>query len=145
MDGESKVLGEAYLKIDPTSAGQARAHIRAWIGADHPAYENVRLATSELVTNAVVHTGRPRPHDLIMLTLTQTADLFYLAVTDPGGTSWRPRTPEAVPDDEESGRGLAIVGEISVQRWGVRDHGDLGRTVWCALDTGSTPAEPACG
>ncbi|WP_326828469.1 hypothetical protein OIE13_19015 [Streptosporangium sp. NBC_01810] len=51
----------------------------------------------------------------------------------PGG-SWQPRAPGTVPADGESGRGLDIVDEISRQRWGVHDRGDLGRTVWCAID-----------
>lgn len=99
----------------------------------------MRLATSELVTNAVLHTRRRGPDELITLTLTQRADSLHLEVLDPGGGSWEPRAPGTVPADEECGRGLDIVGEISLQRWGVRDQGDLGRTVWCAIDQA-----PAC-
>ncbi|WP_371779570.1 ATP-binding protein [Streptosporangium subroseum] len=142
VDGESEILGEAYLKLDPASASQARAHVRAWIGTEHPAYENVRLATSELVTNAIVHTGRKHLDDLMVLTLTRAADLLYIQVMDPGGTPWEPRPPEVIPDDEECGRGLGIVDELSGQRWGVRDHGPLGRTVWCAVNGGPTQAAP---
>lgn len=140
-DDESEVLGKAYLEIDPASAAKARAYVREWIGADHPAYENARLATSELVTNAVVHARRRHPDNLITLTLTRRADSLFLEVLDPGGDSWRPPAPGAVPADEEYGRGLGIVGEISRKRWGVRDQGDLGRTVWCAIDQ----AAPPCG
>lgn len=138
-DHESELLGKAYLKIDPASAAKARAYVREWLGADHPAYENVRLATSELVTNAVLHTGRRGPDELILLTLTRRADSLCLKVQDPGGDSWEPRAPGTVPAEEECGRGLDIVDEISRQRWGVRDQGDLGRTVWCAIDQ-----VPAC-
>lgn len=88
-DDESEVLGKAYLKIDPASAAKARGYVREWIGADHPAYENVRLATSELVTNAILHAKRRRPDDLIMLTLTRRTDSLCLEVLDPGGGSWR--------------------------------------------------------
>ncbi len=140
-DDESEVLGKAYLKIDPASAAKARAYVREWLGADHPAYENVRLATSELVTNAVLHTERRRPDDLVMLTLTRRADSLCLEVLDPGGGSWQPRAPGTVPADEERGRGLDIVDEISRQRWGVHDQGDLGRTVWCAIDQAALPCE----
>ncbi|ACZ85516.1 ATP-binding protein [Streptosporangium roseum] len=145
MDAGPEVLGEAFLKLEPTSAAQARGYISSWIGGDHPAYENVVLTTSELVTNAIVHSSRGRPHDLILLTLTRMADLLHLEVLDPGGTAWEPRPPEAVPDDGERGRGLAIVGEISRRRWGVHDHGPLGRTVWCDVDGIPAPAERPCG
>ncbi|MEU9830237.1 ATP-binding protein [Streptosporangium sp. NPDC048047] len=128
------VLGEAYLKADPPSAAHARTHIVKWIGADHPAYENVRLAASELVTNAVVHARPAGPYDLILLVLARAGDLLRVEVTDPGGVPWDPYVPRAVPDDQERGRGLTIVAELSRGRWGVRDHGARGRTVWCALD-----------
>ncbi|MFF0306152.1 ATP-binding protein [Streptosporangium sp. NPDC004379] len=130
----TKVLGEAYLKTDPSSAAHARARIAEWIGADHPAYENVRLAASELVTNAVVHARPAGPYDLVLLVLARAGDLLRVEVTDPGGVPWDPRVPRAVPDDQERGRGLAIVAELSRGHWGVRGHGTRGRTVWCALD-----------
>ncbi|GAA0824614.1 hypothetical protein GCM10009525_16400 [Streptosporangium amethystogenes subsp. fukuiense] len=101
----------------------------------------MRLATSELVTNAVLHAARRRPDDLIMLTLTRRADSLRLEVLDPGGGSWEPRVPGGVPADEERGRGLDIVDEISRRRWRVRDQGDLGRTVWCAIDQAAPPCE----
>ena len=145
VNNESEVLGEAYLRLDPTSVSRARDHVRVWIGADHPSYENVRLATSELVTNAVLHTLRRCPHELVLLALVRRADLLYVEVLDPGGAPWEPHTPEAVGDDEECGRGLAIVDEICRRRWGVRDHGERGRTVWCALDWTPTSAEWSCG
>ncbi|MBG0829242.1 ATP-binding protein [Planomonospora sp. ID67723] len=135
----SEILGEAYLTLDPASASQARVCVREWLGADHPAYENVRLATSELVANAAVHAAGG-PCDLMLLVLVRTADLLRVEVTDPGGDSSRPRACDAVPDDVERGRGLAIVRELSGGRWGVRDRGALGRTVWCAFDLHPAPA-----
>ncbi|GIH79725.1 ATP-binding protein [Planobispora longispora] len=139
---EAEILGEACLAFEPASTAKARACVREWIGADHRAYENVRLATSELVTNAAVHTGRGSTGDLIVLTLTRVQNLLFLEVTDPGGESSWPRVFDAVPDDAECGRGLAIVRELSQGRWGVRDRGILGRTVWCALDACPVPGAP---
>ncbi|GAA3445504.1 ATP-binding protein [Planomonospora venezuelensis] len=140
----SEILGEAYLRLDPASASQARTCVREWLGSDHPAYENVRLATSELVTNAAVHADRGRACDLVLFMLVRMADLLLIEVTDPGGALSRPRACDAVPDDVEGGRGLAIVRELSGGRWGVRDHGTLGRTVWCALDLHPAPAAEPC-
>ncbi len=144
-EGGAEILGEAYLRLDPASVSKARSYVRVWMGADHPTYENVRLATSELVTNAVLHAFSKGPDDLMLLTLTRRSGLFYLEVQDPGGAPWDPHAVEAVPVDEEHGRGLAIVGEISRGHWGVRDLGRRGRTVWCALDGEADSAEPPCG
>ncbi|MBB2910582.1 anti-sigma regulatory factor (Ser/Thr protein kinase) [Streptosporangium becharense] len=143
VDGESEVLGKACLELDPASASKARAYVREWIGADHPAYEDVRLAASELVANAVLHTCRRNPGDLVSLALLRRAGLLHVAVTDPGGGPWEPEAPRAVPDDEERGRGLGIVGELSRWCWGVLDHADGSRTVWCVLG-GHAPGVP-CG
>ncbi|MEV8630416.1 ATP-binding protein [Streptosporangium sp. NPDC051023] len=93
------------------------------------------------MTNAVLHSFRRGPDDLVRLTLIRRAGLFHVEALDPGGGFWDPHTLKAVPDDEEGGRGLAIVGEISGGRWGVSDHGRLGRTVWCAVGGGPDPAE----
>ncbi|GGS64100.1 ATP-binding protein [Planobispora rosea] len=136
---EAEILGEACLALDPASTAQARACVREWIGADHRAYENVRLATSELVTNAAVHADRGRAGSLIVLTLTRVTNLLYLEVTDPGGDFSWPRAFDTVPEDAECGRGLTIVRELSRGRWGVRDRGILGRTVWCVLDASPDP------
>ncbi|GAT65064.1 serine/threonine protein kinase [Planomonospora sphaerica] len=165
-DLESEFLGEAYLELDLESASQARSRVREWLGPDHPHYEDVRLAASELVANAALHAGRQRPrdpapqppdpaprprnpaaapHGLVLLTLTRTGGLLRVEVTDPGGGPSEPRVHEAVPVDRERGRGLAIVRELSAGRWGVRHHADAGRTVWCVLGARSgLPVRP-CG
>ncbi|MDH2428741.1 ATP-binding protein [Sphaerisporangium sp. TRM90804] len=46
---------ELRLPSNPECAARARAEVSDWLGQDHPAYEHVRLAVSELVTNAVKH------------------------------------------------------------------------------------------
>lgn len=96
---------------------------------------------SELVTNAAVH-ARPRcDGDLIILALIRSADLFHVEVTDPGNPFSTPHVPDGMPYDTQSGRGLGIVCAISKRRWGVRDHGVLGRTVWCVIDARPTPGD----
>ncbi|MBG0816170.1 ATP-binding protein [Planomonospora sp. ID82291] len=144
-DLESEFLGETYLKLDLESASRARSRIREWLGADHPHYEDVRLAASELVANAALHAGRGRPDGLALLTLTRTGGLLCVEVTDPGGEGSEPRVREAVPDDRERGRGLVIVRELSGGRWGVRHHAGAGRTVWCVLGARPGPPVRPCG
>ncbi|GAA2984486.1 ATP-binding protein [Streptosporangium longisporum] len=134
-----EILGKVFLNLDPASASKARAHVREWLGDDHPAYENVRLATSELVTNAVLHARRRNPGDLVSFTLARREELLRVEVLDPGGGPWRPREPGGVPGDGERGRGLGIVAEVSRNRWGVRDLGERGRVVWCAIDGEGPP------
>ncbi|WP_406311670.1 ATP-binding protein [Streptosporangium sp. NBC_01639] len=135
-------LREICLPSNPESVSQARDEVREWLGESHPAYENTRLAVSELVTNAVRHAshGIGHPVDPLAVRLTVTdGGTLRVEVADRGWTTTEPRIPvEPVSDLAESGRGLAIVSLVSDGNWGYRSHGPgLGRTVWCEI-----PARP---
>ncbi|MEV4108625.1 ATP-binding protein [Nonomuraea sp. NPDC049695] len=129
---EPRVIGSIQLKAVRESVSHARSEVRRWLGDDHPSIDDVVLAASELLTNALRHSD-VGPYDLIGLSVTVTGDVVHVEVCDPGSTFSAPyirQEPEA-----EGGRGLLIISEIS-QSWGVREHGrGLGRTVWCAIRT----------
>jgi len=83
------------------------------------------LATSELVTNALVH-GRPP----IELRLRLEGAEVLVEVRD--RATYQPR--KLRPDEtDEHGRGLQIVSAIST-RWGTRPT-EHGKAVWCVLNT----------
>ncbi|MEO3868394.1 ATP-binding protein [Nonomuraea sp. B12E4] len=127
---EPKVIGSIHLPGIPESVSHARSEVRRWLGDEHPAMDDVVLAVSELVTNALQHSGA-RPYDLIGVALSVTEEMVYLEVRDPGSAFSGPHIRQEPA--AEDGRGLLIVHEIS-QDWGVREHGrGLGRTVWCAI------------
>ncbi|HEX9032762.1 MAG TPA: ATP-binding SpoIIE family protein phosphatase [Streptosporangiaceae bacterium] len=95
------------------------------------------LAVSELVTNAVRYS-----QSKIGLRLVLEGGLFCEVVDDSAAL---PRLRHA-DDDDERGRGLAVISQIS-QRWGTRRSG-TGKVVWCELalpsahpGTGRTSAE----
>lgn len=83
------------------------------------------LLTSELVTNALIHTDR---------------DAVLTATVGPGGlrvevrdfVSRRPRLCLPEPDEGTHGRGLLLVQSLA-DAWGVRAHG-VGKSVWFELD-----------
>ena len=78
-----------------------------------PAMDDIRLAISEVVTNAVVHGGE----DPVEVRVSAADDFVNVVVEDPG----RGFGPELVPRPEElqeSGWGLYIVDSLS-DRWGV--------------------------
>ncbi|MEU7828005.1 MULTISPECIES: ATP-binding protein [unclassified Nonomuraea] len=144
VSAEPWIIGSIQLVGIRESVSRARSEVRGWLGDDHPAVDDVVLAASELVTNALRHSDA-KPYDLISVTLTATEEMVYLEVRDPGSAFSGPHIrlePEA-----EDGRGLLIVREIS-QDWGVREHGrGLGRSVWCAIrsappSTGPSAPEP---
>jgi anti-sigma regulatory factor (Ser/Thr protein kinase) len=83
------------------------------------AHDDVVLAVSELVTNALRH-GRGLP----ILRLTSTAGVIRIEVTDSSPTPPRIRQPGA-----DGGRGLRMVERLSAA-WGAVRAGE-GKVVWC--------------
>jgi anti-sigma regulatory factor (Ser/Thr protein kinase) len=108
------------------------------------ASEDVVIAVSELVTNALRHgmEGLPQPLPLcpIQVVLIGHPRRLVVSVTDPSG-----RAPEPVPSDPagfvEGGRGLLVVGAIS-DAWGWARLATGGKAVWAAFDLRVSPPEP---
>ncbi|MDB1086732.1 ATP-binding protein [Streptomyces sp. ACA25] len=94
------------------------------------------LIVSELATNVVRHAGGAG--GTFALTLRLETGALVVEVSD-CGRQGRPEPREA-GTEEESGRGLALVGALA-QTWGVRT-GQGGRTVWVRL---ATEAGETCG
>ena len=111
------------LPADLGSPGVARR----WL-ADECAGQDVsdeacysaQLATSELVTNAVIHA-----RSAVTLVLLLTAGALRVEVSDDDPTRPQSRDASAAAT---SGRGMQIVGSVA-DRWGVTGHSD-GKTVW---------------
>ncbi|MBB5778539.1 ATP-binding protein [Nonomuraea jabiensis] len=105
---EPRVIGSIRLVGIRESVSHARSEVRKWLGDDHPSVDDVVLAASELVTNALRHSDA-RPYDLIGLTVTAAEGMVYVEVLDPGSMFSAPhirQEPEAV-----DGRGLLIIRE----------------------------------
>ncbi|MBY8879310.1 ATP-binding protein [Actinacidiphila acidipaludis] len=113
------------------SVGRARGRFRSQAGRwrlAEDATETAVLLLSELVTNAVRHSRVPGRHVEVRCVLTEAA--LRVEVSDAGHGV--PVLREA-DDEDESGRGLALVAALA-QKWGVlpRLHG-IGKTVWCEI------------
>ncbi|MER5490299.1 ATP-binding protein [Streptomyces sp. LE64] len=89
--------------------------------------ETAELLTSELVTNALVHTERAA-------VLRVAADPRRLRVEVRDFVRRRPEKRVPVPHEGTGGRGLVLVESLS-DRWGVRGHG-FGKAVWFELESG---------
>lgn len=99
-----------------------RAHLRLWKVGGALA-DDIVLAVSELVTNAVQHCG-----DVPGVELRLHCGNGELCVEVADGSCARPRLRVAAPD-EVSGRGLLLVAALA-QTWSVSDDG---RTTRCAF------------
>lgn len=88
--------------------------------------DDLTLAASELVTNAVIHA-----RSQVRVAVTRRGDCVRLEVEDDN-----PNHPEMVSreDDAPSGRGLHILRAIS-DSWGIDAEPPWGKTVWAELRT----------
>ncbi|WP_413761271.1 ATP-binding protein [Streptomyces sp. MMBL 11-3] len=151
------------IRPDPAEVGRARRWARSrlagsGIEADEPLAETLVLLVSELVTNAVVHTGRPA---VLRLSVPVTAAgpaarpgagpgavpgageravgevvaTVRLEVVDASARAPRPRCADG---DDTNGRGLALVDGLA-DRWGWSSEG-AGKRIWCEVDRCSSRA-----
>ncbi|MFI1710314.1 ATP-binding protein [Streptomyces griseoruber] len=119
-------LGRADLRAVPEARRAVRELLRGWGKPGRS--ETAELLTSELVTNALVHTD-----DEAVLTATVSPAGLRVEVRDsvPG----RPRPTVATADDGTHGRGLVLVQSLA-DSWGVRAQG-AGKVVWFELAAGA--------
>ncbi len=111
-------------RVAPAIVREALARVEGvgWVLGD------AMLVASELVTNAVLHSGG-RSEDLVEVTVRRLEDSLLISVVDPGFSG---RWAEVAPRDEAAvgGLGLRVVDAIALD-WGAeRDHG---YRVWAAL------------
>ncbi|MFI6639454.1 ATP-binding protein [Streptomyces sp. NPDC050504] len=119
---------------DPAEVGRARRWARSrlvgsGIKDDEPIAETLILLISELVTNAVVHTGCPAVLRMLF------GDTVRVEVAD---SSNRPPRPRHAEGDDTNGRGLELVDGLA-DRWGWQPEG-AGKSIWCEVDRGGAGA-----
>jgi anti-sigma regulatory factor (Ser/Thr protein kinase) len=123
---------------DPREVGRARRWTRSRLAGfgmepEESLAETLVLLVSELVTNAVVHTGRPAVLRLLFSGCPAAGEgTVRIEVVDASGRPPRRRRAEG---DDTGGRGLELVGGLA-DRWGWLQEG-AGKRIWCELDRGS--------
>lgn len=126
---------------DPAEVGRARRWARSrllgsGLGDDEPLSETLILLISELVTNAVVHTGCPAVLRMLFGQGPAEAGTVRVEVADASACPPRPRHADG---DDTNGRGLELVDGLA-DRWGWTAEGS-GKSIWCEVDR--CPAAPA--
>jgi anti-sigma regulatory factor (Ser/Thr protein kinase) len=143
--GPSKPDTSLILGPVETAPAAARAtlklSLKVW-GLPHLA-DDAEAVASELVTNAVAASRDKAPlgteprHITFRLTVEPDSGELYIRVWDPDPTP--PPLDLALPaDEQESGRGLLIVGALS-NRWGWHPGPNGGKSVWSALKLDAQP------
>ncbi|WP_098243197.1 ATP-binding protein [Streptomyces formicae] len=122
---------------DPAEVGRARRWARSrlagsGIQADEPVAETLILLISELVTNAVVHTGCPAVLRMLLPGMPGPADAPGTVRVEVADRSARPPRPRHAEGDDTNGRGLELVDGLA-DRWGWQHEG-AGKSIWCEID-----------
>ncbi|WMX44386.1 ATP-binding protein [Streptomyces roseicoloratus] len=119
-------VGSADLTAVPEVRRALRELLGSWGGTG--ACDVAELLTSELVTNALIHTDRGA-----VVTATVVPEHLRVEVRDFASDMIRPRVPNA--DDGTHGRGLVLVQALA-DSWGVENRG-VGKVVWFELADGA--------
>jgi anti-sigma regulatory factor (Ser/Thr protein kinase) len=125
---------QTAVEADPAEVGRARRWTRSRLtgcGFDPDAAmaDALILVVSELVTNAVVHTGHSAVLRLVF-PIGADADRYPVRV-EVADVSGRPPKPRHAPGEATNGRGLELV-EHLCDRWGWLPDG-AGKRVWCEI------------
>jgi anti-anti-sigma factor len=137
---------ELDLAREPTAPARARRELREAIAGrlDESDRATLTLLTSELVTNAVIHSD-PGADGPVGLRITVSPESVRVEVSD-AGIGFEPGTLRPRPR-EAGGHGLVVVDGLS-SRWGTRRtqiHGDDGFCVWFELDVAGEAAASGAG
>lgn len=149
------------VQADPAEVGRARRWVRSrllsqGVDPDAPIAETLVLVVSELVTNAVVHTGCPAVLRLLMPVdvppagcgaadggtgATRAVAMVGPLRVEVADASRIAPAPRHAGDDEDAtnGRGLELV-ELLCDRWGWYPDGS-GKRVWCEIDAAAAGAQ----
>lgn len=125
---------------DPAEVGRARRWARSrlrgpGIGVDDALAETLILIVSELVTNAVVHTGCPAVLRMVLPGVpAEPPGTVRVEVAD---ASDRPPLQRHADGEETNGRGLELVDGLA-DRWGWQPEG-AGKRIWCEVDRCTVP------
>ncbi|MEV5483700.1 MULTISPECIES: ATP-binding protein [unclassified Streptomyces] len=132
------------VRPDPAEVGRARRWARSrlvgsGIGVDEPVAETLILLISELVTNAVVHTGTSA---VLRMCFSGSGAVVGTVRVEVADASARPPRQRHADGDDTNGRGLELVDGLA-DRWGWQQEA-TGKRIWCEVDR-SQPLLMAAG
>jgi len=120
------VLGTLTIPGRPEHVREARAFVAKALGELHPSLDTAVLLTSELVTNAVMHSSSRCAGGSVSVVIVEAGGGMRIEVADEGSECSSPVVRGDVYASD--GHGLFLVQRLADQ-WGyLRD--DNGTTVW---------------
>jgi anti-sigma regulatory factor (Ser/Thr protein kinase) len=142
--GRATSAGDRVFRLAGTmdQVARARGLVSSALGEDHPLHDDCVLLTSEVATNAVIHSESGRGGSFT-LTVSYSASVVRVCVQDEG--SLEPPCTCQANVYAASGRGLPLLDALA-RRWGlIREAGS--NIVWfeLALDLVGVSSAPLNG
>ena len=125
MSGRLSYLADLSLHCDEAAPARVRAEFDRLEGIE-AVRATVKLVASELVSNAVRHSGCEE-EDMIRVRVRLSREFVEISVHDPGLSA---TVPQVAKRREAGGLGLVLVDHLA-RRWGVCER--QGRLVWAEL------------
>lgn len=125
------VLGKLTLPGRPEHVRDARHFVARLIGAGHLHADAALLLTSELVTNAVLHSKSGLPGGTVELLVAAKMTGLLISVSDDGSDTDAPKSENVAGG--ETGNGLVLV-ETLADDWGYASLPES-TVVWFQLNT----------
>jgi anti-sigma regulatory factor (Ser/Thr protein kinase) len=123
------VLGRLTVPGLPEHIRDARDFVVQLMGKDHAQADTALLLTSELVTNAVLHSRSGLPGGTVELVVAARAASMLFSVIDNGSDAALPKAGH--DPGGESGNGLLLVGSLA-DDWGYASRSER-TAVWFML------------
>jgi len=120
------ILGRLTVPGRPEYVHETRSFVAKALGELHPSLDDAVLLTSELVTNAVMHTSSRGPGGTVTVVVAEAVGGVRIEVADSGSELCAPVVRGEVYSAD--GHGLLLVQNLSDQ-WGYLRDED-GTTVW---------------
>jgi serine/threonine-protein kinase RsbW len=130
---------EFHLPAGATAPSLARATLAAVAHPSREVADDVILLTSEVVTNAIRHSGSA-PHGDVIVRVEAGEDAIHVEVLNPGA-SFDPQVPSS-PSPSGTGLGLFLVDRLA-SRWGVEREGQRTK-VWFDVPASGRAAAAGC-
>ncbi|QNN54016.1 ATP-binding SpoIIE family protein phosphatase [Nocardioides mesophilus] len=125
------------LPADPSAAGLARRFVTSVLqdwSVTEAVVDTAQLCVSELVTNAVIHSGTTSSVTV------QVDDEYVMVLVQDRGGRGAVRQPEELQPESISGRGLSLVDALT-SAWSA-EHSTDGTTVWFELALDPAEVDP---
>jgi anti-sigma regulatory factor (Ser/Thr protein kinase) len=134
MEPGGTVLGRITIPGRPENVREARAFVAKTLGDKCPAADVVLLLTSEIVTNAVLHSRSARSGGTLTLLVTEAGGGVRIQVADDGSELNIP-VVKRDPCTAGDGHGLLLVQALA-DDWGyVRERSETTVWFWLARST----------